>query len=82
MKTAGAGLAHSNGIGNSPGGLRYYAERTPELPQTWFVIDQLRMRLRTRRLSIMRLRRHSEEHGRRTPTSRAAKSWLRIWPTV
>ena len=45
MKTAGAGLAYSNGIGNSLslGRLRYYAERTPELPQTMrFVIDQLK----------------------------------------
>jgi len=45
MKTAAAGLAYSNGIGNSLalGRLRYYAERTPELPQTMrFVIDQLK----------------------------------------
>jgi hypothetical protein len=45
MKTAGAGLAYSNGIGDSLslGRLRYYAERTPELPQTMrFVIDQLK----------------------------------------
>jgi Zn-dependent M16 (insulinase) family peptidase len=44
MKTAAAGLAYSNGIGSSLslGRLRYYAERTPELPQTMrFVIDQL-----------------------------------------
>jgi len=45
MKTAAAGLAYSNGIGSSLslGRLRYYAERTPELPQTLrFVIDQLK----------------------------------------
>ena len=45
MKTAAAGLAYSNGLGNSLalGRLRYYAERTPELPQTLrFVIDQLK----------------------------------------
>ena len=45
MKTAAAGLAYSNGIGSSlyMGRLRYYAERTPELPQTMrFVIDQLK----------------------------------------
>jgi Zn-dependent M16 (insulinase) family peptidase len=45
MKTWGAGLAYSNGIGGSPGGgrLSYYAERTPELPQTLrFVIDELK----------------------------------------
>jgi Zn-dependent M16 (insulinase) family peptidase len=45
MKTAAAGLAYSNGIGSSLslGRLRYYAERTPELPQTMrFVIDQLK----------------------------------------
>ena len=45
MKTAAAGLAYSNGIGNSLalGRIRYYAERTPELPQTMrFVIDQLK----------------------------------------
>lgn len=35
-KTIGAGLAYSNGIGSSPGSglMSYYAERTPELPQT------------------------------------------------
>jgi Zn-dependent M16 (insulinase) family peptidase len=45
MKTWGAGLAYSNGLGGSPGGgrLSYYAERTPELPQTLsFVIDELK----------------------------------------
>ncbi|HKS29965.1 MAG TPA: hypothetical protein VJS44_19240 [Pyrinomonadaceae bacterium] len=45
MKTWGAGLAYSNGIGGSPGSgrLSYYAERTPELPQTLrFVIDELK----------------------------------------
>jgi hypothetical protein len=35
-KTIGAGLAYSNGIGSSPssGLMSYYAERTPEMPQT------------------------------------------------
>ncbi|HEX3253853.1 MAG TPA: hypothetical protein VHS05_30740 [Pyrinomonadaceae bacterium] len=35
-KTIGAGLAYSNGVGSSPttGLMSYYAERTPELPQT------------------------------------------------
>ena len=35
-KTIGAGLAYSNGIGSNPatGLILYYAERTPELPQT------------------------------------------------
>lgn len=45
MKTWGAGLAYSNGLGGSPGNgrLSYYAERTPELPQTLrFVIDELK----------------------------------------
>jgi Zn-dependent M16 (insulinase) family peptidase len=45
MKTWGAGLAYSNGIGNSltSGDLRYYAERCPELPQTIrFVIGVLK----------------------------------------
>ena len=45
MKTWGAGLAYSNGISASPetGRQGYYAERTPELPQTVrFVIDQLK----------------------------------------
>lgn len=45
MKTWGAGLAYSNGISSSPeiGRQNYYAERTPELPQTLqFVIDQLK----------------------------------------
>jgi Zn-dependent M16 (insulinase) family peptidase len=45
MKTWGAGLAYSNGFGGSPAGgrLSYYAERTPELPQTVrFVVDELK----------------------------------------
>lgn len=35
-KTIGAGLAYSNGISSSPGTglMSYYAERTPEIPQT------------------------------------------------
>jgi hypothetical protein len=44
-KTIGAGLAYSNGLGGSPtiGRSGYYAERTPELPQTLrFVIDELK----------------------------------------
>src|SRR5712691_9526779 len=44
-KTIGAGLAYSNGLGGSPtsGRESYYAERTPEMPQTLrFVIDELR----------------------------------------
>jgi Zn-dependent M16 (insulinase) family peptidase len=44
-KTIGAGLAYSNGIGSNPGSgvVSYYAERTPELPQTLrFVIDELK----------------------------------------
>jgi hypothetical protein len=45
MKTWGAGLAYSNGLGGSlaAGRATYYAERTPELPQTLrFVIDELK----------------------------------------
>ena len=45
IKTWGAGLAYSNGFRGSPAGGRigYYAERTPELPQTLrFVIDELK----------------------------------------
>ncbi|HVT44652.1 MAG TPA: hypothetical protein VMT00_09700 [Thermoanaerobaculia bacterium] len=45
MKTWGAGLAYSNGFRGSPGLgiIGYYAERTPELPQTLrFVIDLIR----------------------------------------
>lgn len=45
MKTWGAGLAYSNGIRTraTDGRLNYYAERTPELPQTLkFVIDELK----------------------------------------
>ncbi len=44
-KTIGAGLAYSNGLGGSPtsGRENYYAERTPEIPQTLkFVIDELK----------------------------------------
>jgi hypothetical protein len=45
MKTWAAGLAYSNGINASPvsGRTSYYAERTPELPQTLkFVIEELK----------------------------------------
>lgn len=45
IKTWGAGLAYSNGLRGSPssGRIGYYAERTPELPQTLrFVIDELK----------------------------------------
>jgi hypothetical protein len=45
MKTVGAGMAYSNGIGMRLGTGRsyYYAERTPELPLTMkFVIDEIR----------------------------------------
>jgi len=45
MKTWGAGLAYSNGIGSGPasGRMSYYAERCPELSQTMrFVIDEIR----------------------------------------
>jgi hypothetical protein len=44
-KTIAAGLAYSNGLGGSPtsGRLSYYAERTPELPQTLgFVIGEIK----------------------------------------
>ena len=44
-KTTGAGLSYSTGVGASPGSgqFRYYAERTPLLPQTLsFVIDELK----------------------------------------
>lgn len=44
-KTTGAGLSYSTGVGASPasGLFRYYAERTPLLPQTLsFVIDEIR----------------------------------------
>jgi len=45
IKTWGAGLAYSNGLAASPGlgRISYYAERTPELPQTLsFVIGELK----------------------------------------
>jgi Zn-dependent M16 (insulinase) family peptidase len=45
MKTWAAGLAYSNGIRSSltEGQIGYYAERTPELPQTLkFVIEELK----------------------------------------
>ena len=45
LKTIGAGLAYSNGLRASvaSGRMGYYAERTPELPQTVkFVIDTLK----------------------------------------
>jgi hypothetical protein len=45
MKTWGAGLAYGNGIGGSltDGSISYYADHTPELPQTVrFVIDTVK----------------------------------------
>lgn len=45
MKTWAAGLAYSNGLGESPaaGVVDYYAERCPELPQTLrFVVDAIK----------------------------------------
>lgn len=44
-KTTGAGLSYSTGVGGSPewGRFQYYAERTPELPQTLkFVIHEVK----------------------------------------
>jgi Zn-dependent M16 (insulinase) family peptidase len=44
-KTIGAGLSYSTGVGSSPrtGEFSYYAERTPELPQTLkFVINEIK----------------------------------------
>jgi Zn-dependent M16 (insulinase) family peptidase len=44
-KSTGAGLSYSTGVGASPvsGRFRYYAERTPLLPQTLsFVIDEIK----------------------------------------
>ena len=44
-KSTGAGLSYSTGVGSSPGSglFRYYAERTPLLPQTLgFVIDEIK----------------------------------------
>lgn len=44
-RTIGAGLAYSNGVGANPGNglFSYYAERTPELPQTLrFVIEEVK----------------------------------------
>jgi hypothetical protein len=44
-KTTGAGLSYSTGVGCSPasGTFRYYAERTPLLPQTLsYVIDEIK----------------------------------------
>ena len=44
MKTWGAGLAYSNGVSSSLGlgRLSYYAERTPDLPQTMrFVVGEV-----------------------------------------
>ena len=44
-KTTGAGLSYSTGVGASPrsGYFRYYAEKTPELPQTLrFVINEIK----------------------------------------
>lgn len=49
-KTIGAGLAYSNGISSNPGtGLMgYYAERTPELPQTLtFAMGEVRRPMNT-----------------------------------
>ena len=54
MKTWAAGLAYSNGLRSSAesGRLAYYAERTPELPQTLrFVINELKSAPRNRPLA-------------------------------
>jgi Zn-dependent M16 (insulinase) family peptidase len=54
LKTLAAGLAYSNGLrGNVSGGVvGYYAERTPEIPQTVkFVVDTLKSAERDPRLS-------------------------------
>lgn len=53
LKTIGAGLAYSNGLRAtvSSGRMGYYAERTPELPQTVrFVVDELKNAPRDPRL--------------------------------
>jgi hypothetical protein len=54
LKTLAAGLAYSNGLrGNVSGGrVGYYAERTPEIPQTVkFVVDTLKSAERDPRLA-------------------------------
>lgn len=54
LKTIGAGLAYSNGLraSVSSGRIGYYAERTPEIPQTVkFVIDELKGAARDTSLS-------------------------------
>ncbi len=54
MKTWSAGLAYSNGLRSSAaeGRTSYYAERTPELPQTLkFVINELKTAPRTQPLA-------------------------------
>ena len=54
LKTLAAGLAYSNGLrGNVQGGrVGYYAERTPEIPQTVkFVVDTLKSAERDPRLA-------------------------------
>ena len=53
-RTIGAGLAYSNGIGGGPdnGRFSYYAERTPELPQTLrFVIEEVKRPMQDASLS-------------------------------
>jgi len=54
MKTWGAGLAYSNGLRSSAfeGRCHYYAERTPELPQTMrFVVSALKNSPRDQKLA-------------------------------
>ncbi|HUP45833.1 MAG TPA: hypothetical protein VM779_10005, partial [Thermoanaerobaculia bacterium] len=54
LKTIGAGLAYSNGLRASvtSGRMGYYAERTPELPQTVrFVVEELKNAPRNPRLA-------------------------------
>jgi hypothetical protein len=51
-KTIGAGLAYNNGLGSNPatGLMAYYAERTPELPQTLrFAIGEVKRPMRSAR---------------------------------
>ncbi|HUP50681.1 MAG TPA: hypothetical protein VNA04_18045 [Thermoanaerobaculia bacterium] len=54
LKTIGAGLAYSNGLRATvtSGRMGYYAERTPELPQTvHFVVNELKSAARDPRLA-------------------------------
>jgi hypothetical protein len=85
-KTVGAGLAYSNGLRGSVslGQMGYYAERTPELPQTVrFVTGVIKDgQARSRPSASTCSRRPSPSRAPRRPTRRAPRASPPISPTA